>query len=98
MIGMAYDPGRTSPPPWHDPLRLPVAIGDERGARARRLPGVAHGGRICVTCRQRCPRERNRRAGESDHVASPFAVEAWNLSWTAKRDCSVGPYGGLQRR
>src|SRR5262245_65113232 len=75
MIGVADDPSRSSPPPGNDPLRPPVAIGDERGARRRGLPSAACGRGISVTCRDRCPCECHRHGGESDHVASPFDVE-----------------------
>src|SRR5262249_51527609 len=93
MIGVADDPGRPSPHPRNDPLRLPVAIGDESGARGRRLPSTARGGGISVTCRQRCPRQRNRRGGESAHLASPFAGRL-----NALLTRTDGSYGGLPRR
>jgi len=89
LVGVAYDPSRTSPHARNDPLRLPVAIGDESGARRRRLPSAACGRGMSVTCRKRCPRERHRRGGESVHVASSFDVGFSNFEFDGLKPSST---------
>ena len=74
MIGVADHPGRTvAHAPRNDSMRHLEAMGDERGARGRRLPRAAWGRGVPVTCGRR-PRQCNRRCGESDHVASLVAA------------------------
>jgi hypothetical protein len=81
MIGVAYDPSRTSPHARNDPLGLPVAIGDESGARRRRHAGAAGDSGMSVTHPKPRISERSRGCGESDHVASPFHVGFSNFEF-----------------
>src|SRR5262249_4569090 len=73
VIGVAYDPGRTSPHPRNNPLRHLIAIGNESTRRWRHAQAAGNGG-MSVIHPKPCTSERSRSRREPEHACLPSTL------------------------
>src|SRR5262249_4497107 len=80
VIGVAYDPGRTSPHPRNNPLRHLIAIGNESTRRWRHAQAAGNGG-MSVIHPKPCTSERSRSRREPEHACLPSTLNFPNVEF-----------------